>query len=63
VTQPGLDADGALCGRLLRRILDRAAPMFVRIDMERRVHTDATLRLFESLWAEGRRNVGAVIQA
>lgn len=71
LTQLGLDADAALCGRVLRRILDRAAagtppgevPMFVRIDMENSARTDATLRLFESLWAEGRRNVGVVIQA
>jgi proline dehydrogenase len=63
LTQLGLDADAALCGRLLRRILGRSAPMFVRIDMESSAHTDATLRLFESLWAEGRRNVGVVIQA
>ncbi len=63
LTQLGLDVDAALCGRLLRRILDRAVPMFVRIDMESSAHTDATLGLFEALWAEGRRNVGVVIQA
>jgi proline dehydrogenase len=63
LTQIGLDVDAALCGRVLRRILDRAAPMFVRIDMESSAHTDSTLRLFEELWAEGRRNVGIVIQA
>jgi proline dehydrogenase len=63
LTQLGLDADAAVCGRVLRRILDRAAPMFVRIDMESSAHTDATLGLFEALWAEGRRNVGVVIQA
>ena len=71
LTQLGLDVDVGLCGRLLRRILDRAAggpaadgaPMFVRIDMESSAHTGATLSLFEELWAEGRRNVGVVIQA
>jgi proline dehydrogenase len=63
LTQLGLDVDAALCGRVLRRILDRAAPMFVRIDMENSAHTGATLRLFEELWTEGRRNVGVVIQA
>lgn len=71
LTQLGLDVDAGLCGRLLRRILDRAAggpagdgvPMFVRIDMESSAHTRATLALFEELWAEGRRNVGVVIQA
>ena len=72
LTQLGLDVDVRLCGLLLRRILDRAAaaegavggaPMFVRIDMESSAHTGATLALFEELWAEGRRNVGVVIQA
>lgn len=63
LTQLGLDVDPALCGRLVRRILDRAAPMFVRIDMESSAHTDATLRIFGTLWTEGRRNVGVVIQA
>lgn len=37
--------------------------MFVRIDMESSAHTEATLALFETLWAEGRCNVGVVIQA
>jgi len=63
LTQLGLDVDAALCGHVLRRILDRASPMFVRIVMESSAHTDATLDLFETLWAEGRRNVGVVIQA
>ena len=63
LTQLGLDVDAAVCGRVLRRILDRASPMFVRIDMESSAHTDATLGLVEALWAEGRRNVGVVIQA
>jgi proline dehydrogenase len=71
LTQLGLVVDAALCAGLLRRILDRAAgqrcpdgvPMFVRIDMESSAHTEATLALFETLWAEGRRNVGVVIQA
>jgi len=67
LTQLGLDVDAPVCGRVLRGILDRAAagaaPMFVRIDMESSAHTDATLRLFEALWTEGRRNVGVVIQA
>jgi proline dehydrogenase len=63
LTQLGLDVDAGVCGRVLRRIVDRASPMFVRIDMESSAHTDATLALFEALWAEGRRNVGVVIQA
>jgi len=63
LTQLGLDVDAALCERIVRRILDRAGPMFVRIDMESSRYTEATLRLFEGLWAEGRRNAGVVIQA
>jgi len=79
LTQLGLAVDAAHCARLLRRILDRAAvrpwacgasqrcpdgaPMFVRIDMESSAHTGATLALFDTLWAEGRRDVGVVIQA
>jgi proline dehydrogenase len=87
LTQLGLAVDVALCARLLRRVLDRAAVrpwagghlwpapqaqgqrcqdgalMFVRIDMESSAHTETTLALFETLWAEGRRNVGVVIQA
>src|SRR5579862_8484924 len=73
LTQLGLVVDAALCARLLRRILDRAAvrpsacpdgaPMFVRINMESSAYTGATLALFDTLWAEGRRNVGVVIQA
>jgi proline dehydrogenase len=73
LTQLGLVVDAALCARLLRRILDRAAvrpwacpdgaPMFVRIDMESSAHTGATLALFDTLWADGRRDVGVVIQA
>lgn len=63
LTQLGLDVDPDLCGRLLRRILDRAAPLFVRIDMESSRYTDRTLELVETLWREGYRNVGTVIQA
>lgn len=63
LTQLGLDVDEALCRRILRRILDRAGEMFVRIDMESSQYTGRTLRLFEEFWAEGYRNVGVVIQS
>jgi proline dehydrogenase len=63
LTQLGLDVDEVLCHRILREILDRAGGTFVRIDMESSRYTDRTLRLFEALWAEGRRNVGVVIQS
>jgi len=63
LTQLGLDVDEALCEALLRRVLTRAGPMFVRVDMESSQYTDRTLRLVESLWAGGIRNVGVVIQS
>lgn len=63
LTQLGLDVDPALCRRILRRILDRAGEMFVRIDMESSRYTEPTLRLFEEVWAAGSRNVGVVIQS
>jgi proline dehydrogenase len=63
LTQLGLGLDDALCETLLGQILDRAGGMFVRIDMEGSAYTERTLRLFERLWAAGRRNTGVVIQA
>jgi proline dehydrogenase len=63
LTQLGLDLDPRLCEALLGRILDAAGETFVRIDMESSAYTEATLALFERLWAAGRRNVGVVIQA
>ena len=63
LTQLGLGLDDALCETLLGRILDRAGETFVRIDMEGSAYTERTLRLFERLWAAGRRNVGVVIQS
>ncbi len=63
LTQLGLDVDEALCRAILRRILERAAGTFVRIDMESSRYTERTLRLFEELWGAGYRNVGVVIQS
>lgn len=63
LTQLGLDLDETLCETLLGRILGRAGDTFVRIDMEGSAYTERTLRLFERLWAAGRRNVGVVIQS
>lgn len=63
LTQLGLDVDETLCARLLRQILARASPLFVRVDMESSRYTDQTLGLVESLWRDGCRNVGTVIQA
>jgi proline dehydrogenase len=65
LTQLGLDLDRALCTANLRRIVTTAAAhaCFVRIDMENSPYTDATLEVFETLWAEGLRNVGVVLQS
>ncbi len=63
LTQLGLDVDEGLCHRTLRRILDRAWGMFVRIDMESSAYIERTLRLFDALRTEGYRNVGVVIQS
>src|SRR5688500_17725838 len=48
-----------------RRILDPATEhvFFVRIDMENSPYTDVTLQIFETLWAQGYRNIGVVVQS
>jgi proline dehydrogenase len=65
LTQLGLDVDRATTIDNLRRILDRAAPheFFVRIDMESSAYTELTLDVFETLWHQGYRNAGVVIQS
>ncbi|MDQ3068810.1 MAG: proline dehydrogenase family protein [Acidobacteriota bacterium] len=65
LTQLGLDVDRATTVDNLRRILDRAAPhdFFVRIDMESSEYTERTLEIFETLWNQGYRNAGVVIQS
>ncbi len=65
LTQLGLDLDRNAARDNLRRILDAAsaASFFVRIDMESSPYVDATLDIWESLWLEGRRNVGVVLQS
>jgi proline dehydrogenase len=63
LTQLGLDVDRATAVDNLRRILDRAAGFFVRIDMENSPYTDVTLDLFETLWQQGYRQIGVVLQA
>jgi len=65
LTQLGLDLDEAQCLGHLRTIVAAAAPRecFVRIDMENSPYVDRTLTIFETLWHEGLRNVGVVIQA
>jgi proline dehydrogenase len=65
LTQLGLDADRATAVDNLRRILDRAEPagFFVRIDMENSPYTGVTLDIFETLWQQGYREMGVVLQA
>jgi proline dehydrogenase len=65
LTQLGLDVDRATCVDNLRRILDPATEhgFFVRIDMENSPYTDVTLQIFETLWGQGYRNIGVVVQS
>jgi proline dehydrogenase len=65
LTQLGLDVDRASAVDNLRRILERAEPagVFVRIDMESSAYTEITLTIFETLWQQGSRNIGVVLQA
>lgn len=65
LTQLGLDVDRATTVDNLRRILDRAMPhdFFVRIDMESSDYTERTIEIFETLWHQGYRNAGVVIQS
>lgn len=65
LTQLGLTVDRATCVDNLRRILDAAAPheFFVRVDMEDSPVTQVTLEVFETMWQQGYRNVGIVLQS
>jgi proline dehydrogenase len=65
LTQLGLTIDRATCVDNLRRILDAATrhDFFVRIDMENSPFTQVTLDVFETMWQQGYRNVGIVLQS
>jgi proline dehydrogenase len=65
LTQLGLVVDRATCVDNLRRILDAGAAhqFFVRIDMENSPVTAITLDVFETMWQQGYRNVGVVLQS
>ena len=65
LTQLGLTIDRATSVDNLRRILDRAAAddFFVRVDMENSPYTQVTLDVFETMWQQGYRNVGIVLQS
>jgi proline dehydrogenase len=65
LTQLGLTIDRATCVDNLRRILDAANThqFFVRVDMEDSPYTSITLDVFETMWQQGYRNVGTVLQS
>lgn len=65
LTQLGLTVDRATSVDNLRRILDAGNThgFFVRIDMEESAFTQVTLDVFETMWQQGYRNVGIVLQA
>jgi proline dehydrogenase len=65
LTQLGLDVDRAYAVDNLRKILTRTDPagFFVRIDMENSAYTQVTLDIFETLWEQGHRQIGVVLQA
>jgi proline dehydrogenase len=65
LTQLGLTIDRATSVDNLRRILDVGAThqFFVRIDMENSPFTAITLDIFETMWQQGYRNAGIVLQS
>jgi proline dehydrogenase len=65
LTQLGLDVDLATAIDNMRRILEPADAngFFVRIDMENSPYTDRTLRVVETLWQQGHRGIGTVVQS
>ena len=65
LTQLGLSIDRATCVDNLRRILDAAGAhdFFVRIDMENSPFTQVTVEVFETMWQQGYRNAGIVLQS
>ena len=65
LTQLGLDVDRASAVDHVRKILEVAEPagFFVRIDMESSRYTEVTLEIFETLWQQGYRQIGVVLQS
>jgi len=64
-TQLGLDIDQDVCIDNIKRILDLAEQhdFFVRIDMENTPYIQKTLDMFTSVWSQGYRNAGVVLQS
>ena len=65
LTQLGVDVDRATAVDNIRKILEWSEPagFFVRIDMENSPYTALTLDIFETLWEQGYRQVGVVLQS
>jgi proline dehydrogenase len=65
LSQLGLDIDRATCTDNLRRILEASQPhgFFIRIDMEASSTVPMTLEIFETVWQQGYRHVGLVLQS
>jgi proline dehydrogenase len=65
LTQLGLDVDRASAVDHMRKILEVAEPagFFIRIDMESSRYTGVTLDIFETLWQQGYRSIGVVLQS
>jgi proline dehydrogenase len=65
LTQLGLTVDRAICVDNLRRILETASrhEFFVRVDMENSPYTQVTLDIFDTVWQQGYRNTGVVLQS
>jgi proline dehydrogenase len=65
LTQLGLDVDRASAVDNLRKILELTEPagFFIRIDMESSKYTQVTLDIFETLWEQGYRTIGVVLQS
>ncbi len=64
-TQLGQSISEASLAANLGRVLERAKEggIFIRFDMESSAYTQRTLDAFETLWAEGWRRIGVVLQA
>jgi proline dehydrogenase len=65
LTQMGQDIDDSFLRTNVGRVLDRAHEhdMFVRFDMESSEYVQPTLDFFGRIWADGRRNIGVVLQS
>ncbi|HEX7118819.1 MAG TPA: proline dehydrogenase family protein [Longimicrobiales bacterium] len=65
LTQMGQDIDEAFLRENVGRVLDsaREKQIFIRFDMESSAYTQRTLDFFRSVWDEGYRDIGVVIQS